>query len=125
MIQRCHNPNTRNYRNYGGRGINVCNKWKKSLSTFLDDMGRKPGKKYRIERVDNNKGYYPENCKWATAQEQANNRRNTIFITCKGKTKTLSEWARILKIGYTTLYLRLGKGLKVPELFFQPIDRGK
>ena len=100
MKARCYNPNNPSYANYGGRGIAVCEKWKNSFEAFFADMGKKPEKGFSIERIDVNKGYYPENCKWIPVAEQAGNRRNNKWFMAvspvgeKHYTKNRAKFAR-------------------------------
>jgi hypothetical protein len=75
MIQRCTNPKNPGFRHYGGRGITVCERWLNSFPTFVSDMGPKPTARHSIDRRDNERGYSPDNCRWATASEQARNQR--------------------------------------------------
>ena len=75
MIQRCYNPKNNRYSDYGGRGITVCDSWRRSYTSFLQDMGRRPSAKHSIDRIENNGGYHKDNCHWATSTEQAHNRR--------------------------------------------------
>lgn len=103
--QRCTNPNNRDWRYYGGRGITLCERWH-SFENFFADMGAKP-QGYTLERIDNDKGYYPENCRWATRKEQANNQRRSLRITYREMTKTLAEWSELTGIRYHTLKARL------------------
>lgn len=94
MRERCTNPNTEQYPNYGGRGISICERWRDSFENFLADMGRRPVGTKSIERKDTNGNYEPQNCKWAGWLEQANNTRKNRHLSFGGKTQTLAQWAR-------------------------------
>ena len=107
MKNRCLDKNTPAYKNYGSRGITVCKRWLK-FQNFYKDMGKRPFKT-SIDRIDNNKGYYKENCRWSTRTEQNNNTRNSHFLTFNGKTQTIAQWANELDIKYHTLYTRLNR----------------
>lgn len=106
---RCLNPNRPGYKDYGGRGIRICERWKNSYLAFLEDMGRKPSTKHSLDRIDNNGNYEPGNCRWATDVEQRTNKRrmNTRYITFNGERKTLTEWSIKTGIKLTTLITRL------------------
>lgn len=107
MLARCYNKNQKGYERWGGRGIKVCQRWRESFENFYEDMGPKPTKKHTIERINNDKDYTKTNCKWATYEEQANNKSNTIYVCYKGEERTLTEWSNITGIKYGTLYRRL------------------
>ena len=77
MIYRCHNPKSGCYKNYGGRGIKVCDRWRDSFQAFADDMGEKPSPKHTLDRIDVDKDYSPENCRWAIPEEQGRNKRTS------------------------------------------------
>ena len=90
MRRRCSDPSSAGYKNYGGRGITVCERWS-DFSTFIADMGDRPSKGYTIERQDVDGNYEPSNCFWATPQEQARNRRNNVWVILFGKTVILKD----------------------------------
>ena len=115
MKQRCYYPDHNRYHIYGARGITVCKRWLNSFENFLEDMGERP-KGLTLERKDNEKGYSPENCKWATVKEQCNNRRNNTVIKYKGLSLTISQWADKLNIKLGTLQRRYQRGWGVNRL---------
>lgn len=114
MMQRCHNPNSNSYRIYGGRGILVCRRWR-SVKNFVADMGEKP-KGETLDRIDNNKGYSPSNCRWATSEEQNNNLRKSVKLKFNGKTLTLAQWSRKLGISRNTIKGRWRRGMSVERI---------
>lgn len=106
MIDRCHLPTSDGYHKYGGRGIYVCDRWRESFLNFLKDMGPRP-EGMTLDRIDNDGPYCPENCRWATARQQSDNRRITILLTYAGKTQSLVEWAEEFNMKPVTLRSRL------------------
>lgn len=120
MIQRCHNPKNTGFDDYGGRGITVCRRWQKSFVSFLEDMGPKPSAAHSIERKNNNRGYEPGNCRWATRPEQARNKRNNLLITIRGETRCFAEWCEHFGIKQGAAYTRLLLGWDAERAFTQP-----
>lgn len=106
MRQRCNNPNSSSYSDYGARGIKICERWN-DFVLFLEDMGKRPNSLHSIERVNNNGNYEPSNCVWATQLAQANNKRNTRLITHDGVTESISNWARKVNVRSATLRARI------------------
>jgi hypothetical protein len=111
MKERCNNPNYKDYQNYGGRGIKVCERWSLYVN-FLEDMGRRP-EGHTIDRIDVNGNYEPSNCRWATWSEQQNNRRNSFGVTKQiqesGVPKT-THYRRLRKLGKDAWERMAGKG---------------
>ncbi len=117
MKARCNNKMYIDYKNYGGRGISVCDRWLHSFENFYEDMGPKPTNKHTIDRINNNGNYEPRNCRWITRLDQANNKRSNIIITYKNKTQSLAHWCRELGLKYSTTYVKLLKQKSVKEAF--------
>lgn len=109
-------------KNYADRGIIVCDRWN-SFSNFLADMGEKP-EGLTLDRIDNNGNYEPSNCRWATMTEQLNNKRDNHRITYRGRTQTLSMWARELHKGFDLLNQRLIHGWSIEKAFTSPLQKG-
>lgn len=113
ILSRCYLKTNRAYRNYGGRGVTVCDRWRESFAAFREDVGPRPSPAHSIDRIDNDKGYEPGNVRWATRKEQSRNRRSNHPITHDGQTLLLVEWAektgisvhliraRIYRLGWT------------------------
>ena len=124
MLSRCYNPNNKKYVDYGGRGILVCSKWLQSFENFYADMGSKPTPEYTIDRVDNDAGYSPENCRWATQSEQCRNRRSNRMIEYKGELKTLIDWSETVEIEWKVLDDRLRRKWPIERAFTETVGRG-
>ncbi len=116
MLSRCNNPNVVGYKNYGGRGIFVCDRWS-LFKNFFIDMGLRPSVHHSIDRLDTNKGYCKENCRWATAMEQGSNKRNNRLFEVDGIKGTASNLARHFEVNITTVYQRMARGWPVNDAF--------
>lgn len=132
MKRRCYNPEEKFYKDYGGRGIKVCDEWmdkKEGHSNFQKWAAENGWEKGRsIDRIDVNGNYEPNNCRWATPEEQANNRRNNNYVTINGVTKTTSEWARQIGISQNAFTGRINSGWTGEELLkpkFKPLKMSK
>ncbi len=124
MRQRCENPRNPRYKDYGGRGIKVCDQWQ-SFENFLADMGMQPPGR-TLERNDNDRGYEPGNCRWATRTDQASNTRINNRLTYNGKTMTIAEWARHLGVRDQLIRVRLSRGWSTADaLSTDTINTGK
>lgn len=107
MIQRCSDPNVKSYKNYGAKGIKVCDSWLNSFDNFYKDMGNKPTLKHSIDRINNSGNYEPSNCRWATAKEQMNNMSRNKIVNFKNKDMTVTEASEASGITYATLLARV------------------
>lgn len=105
MHRRCYNPSTTNYERWGGRGITVCDRWH-DFDLFYEDMAGGYSTGLSLDRIDNDRGYSPTNCRWATASQQAMNRSSNRYITHNGATKTMIEWSRDAECKYSTFRQR-------------------
>jgi hypothetical protein len=120
MIGRCTCKSNKDYHRYGGRGIRVCDRWINSYENFLADMGRKPTLGHSLDRADNNKGYEPGNCRWATQREQCNNRRSNRLITHNGETHSITEWSRRTGLDRSCISGRINQGWPVDKALTIP-----
>jgi hypothetical protein len=120
MNDRCANPKSPDYQNYGGRGIAVCPEWS-AFRRFRDDMGEPPSLAHTLERIDGSKNYAPGNCRWATRKEQNRNKRNNVLLTHAGKTMCVGEWGEHLGIRPGTIQRRMDYGWSVERCLTEPV----
>lgn len=123
MKQRCKNPKDPSMKRYGGRGISFDPRWE-LFENFLEDMGERP-QGTTLDRVDNNKGYSKENCRWATSIQQMNNTSQNVFITHKEITMTVSEWSRRVNIPSNVIRWRVKKGWAIGDVLGKPVRSKK
>jgi hypothetical protein len=121
MCDRCRNPRHHAYPRYGGRGIGVCERWR-SFANFFADMGFRPAG-CTLDRIDNDRGYGPDNCRWANWRQQASNRSNNVWLTVDGDARTMSEWARSLDTSVQVLSRRRKAGWSDERIVRTPVAR--
>jgi hypothetical protein len=124
MKQRCSNPKTVSYKRYGAVGIRVCERWEASFLAFHKDMGQRPSSLHSIERINNSLGYSPENCRWATPEEQANNTSSNFLLTIDGRTQSVATWDR--ETGTPSYIIRArihNHGWSPKDAVFKPVGK--
>lgn len=115
MRQRCKTPTNKAWKDYGGRGIRVCDRWSDDFSAFYADMGPRPSPKHSIDRIDNDGPYSPDNCRWVLRRIQQRNTSRNRFITFAGDTCTLAEWGERTGLRPDTIAWRLAHGKTVEQ----------
>lgn len=126
MRQRCQNPNCINYHNYGGKGIRVCEEWDKNFQTFYEWANQNGYEDHlTIDRIDVNGNYCPENCRWSSYKNQANNKSNNRYLEYNGELHTLGEWSEITGIKLATIWARMKRGWTVCETVTIPVGEKK
>lgn len=124
MLSRCDNREDKYFKDYGRRGIAVCSEWKDFENFYTWAIANGYDDSLTIERIDNDKGYSPDNCRWATAKEQSNNRRSNHLLTHRGKIQTLKQWSDELGINYQTLQSRIhASGWPIEKALTTPVRR--
>lgn len=119
MKNRCCNKNDKCYSDYGGRGIKICQEWLASFDTFYNwAMKNNYQEGLSIDRIDVNGNYEPSNCRWITQKQQCNNTRRNVYLTYKGKTQTMKQWAEELNISYGNISKRHYRGWSDIECLF-------
>ena len=116
MKGRCHNKKHPRYKEWGGKGITVCDEWLYDFERFYSDMGPRPSPSHSLDRIDGSMGYSKENCRWATKKEQSENRPSWVNeIEFNGKKMTITEWAKVVGISRKSLYGRIESGWSIEE----------
>jgi len=115
MKDRCLNPKNKYFKNYGERGIKICERWMK-FENFLEDMGE-ASKSMSIDRLNNDDGYYKGNCKWSTFTEQMNNTRRNRYLDWNGKKQSVAQWSKELGCSYDKIMGRVKRNLPIEKIF--------
>lgn len=121
MLKRCYDPSVDSYSRYGGRGISVCDRWRKSCVNFVADMGRRPSAKHQLDRKDNNGNYEPGNCRWATLKQQGRNQSTNVHLEYQGQRLCISEWSERTGISERAIAFRRKAGWAVSDILTTPM----
>lgn len=124
ILSRCRDSGSKPYKDYGGRGIKVCDRWLE-FKNFYEDMGDAPTKKHSIDRINNDGDYCKENCRWATGKEQCRNQRKSRIIEYNGEKRPLPEWVELYGLNYNSLYNRLRRGWTFDRAINQEVIKRK
>lgn len=119
MKQRCCNPRHKQYPEYGGRGINVCDRWR-NFDAFYEDMGDRPSPKHSLDRRNNDLGYSKDNCRWATRTEQNRNHRGNRVLQFNGKIQCIADWADEMSLPASTIQNRLSRNWSIEDTLTTP-----
>lgn len=125
IIKRCEDEGCANYHLYGGRGIQMCRRWREDYLAFLEDMGERPSDNLSIDRIDNNGNYAPGNCRWATDTEQVNNTRRNNRLTLNGVTQNLGQWAKQTGLPRDAIFMRIKRGWSVEKALTTPLRKSR
>lgn len=120
MKRRCTSQSSVSFAGYGGRGIDVCSRWMESFDNFIQDMGSRPSGGYSIDRIDNDRGYSPDNCRWATRTAQMRNQRRNLVITIDGESKCATEWGEVAGVNPALVTYRINHGWSPRDAVFTP-----
>ena len=125
MLKRCYLKTNKDYKNYGGRGIKICDEWKNDFKAFYDwAMNNGYKENLTLDRIDVNGNYEPSNCRWVTSQKQANNRTSNRLISYNGETHNITEWAKILNIPRYLIYQRIKANWSIEKIFGETSKNG-
>ena len=125
MLTRCYNPKQPSFKEYGARGITVCQRWLAGFENFLADMGERPPGKTLDRYPDNDGNYEPGNCRWATTEEQRNNKQDSHYLAFNGKRLTIEQWAKATGIGGSTIRVRLKLNWPIERILSVPARLGR
>lgn len=125
MLARCYNTNHDAYPYYGGRGIKVCERWRRSFAAFSADVGHRPTAKHQLERPKNNENYGPKNWEWALPSQQQRNKRDNYIVVWRGERKCLTDWAKSVPISRDALRYRIREGWPLSRALTEPAYGGR